>query len=50
MKVKLLVSRSGADGSQSPGEVVEVSTKEGQALIDSGQAEPVKVVKSKAKK
>ena len=50
MKVTLLVSRSGADGSQGPGEVIEVSTKEGQALIESDQAEPVKVVKQKTKK
>ena len=50
MKVKLLVSRSSAEGSAGPGEVVEVSTKEGQALIDSGQAEAIKVIKPKTKK
>lgn len=41
MKVKLLVSRAGADFSNGPGEVVDVDASEGKALVESGQAEAV---------
>lgn len=38
MKIKLLVSRSGPDLNQSAGETVDVSEKEGDNLINAGQA------------
>lgn len=40
MKVKLLVSRSGEDGSFSAGDTIEVSEREAVALIRNGSAEP----------
>lgn len=42
MKVKLLVSRSGAMGAQNAGEEVEVTTDEAARMIAAGQAEPVR--------
>lgn len=39
MKIKLLTSRCGIGWSQSFGELVEVSDREGEALIASQQAE-----------
>ena len=42
MKVRLLVSRSGVNGAQNRGEVVEVSTAEAKRMIEAGQAEPVR--------
>jgi len=42
MKVKLLVSRSGADGSFSPGDEIEVSPDEAARMIAAGQAQPVR--------
>lgn len=41
MKVKLLVSRSGADGAFSPGDEIEVSADEAKRMIEAGQASPV---------
>lgn len=38
MKVKLLVSRSGADGSFSPGEEIEVGDAEALRMVEAGQA------------
>lgn len=40
MKVKLLVSRSGEDGSFSAGDIIDVSEREAVALIRNGSAEP----------
>lgn len=50
MKVKLLVSRSGADFTQNAGDVVDVSEAEAQRMFKAGQAEPVKAVETAAKK
>lgn len=50
MKVKLLISRSGKDFTQSAGEVVEVSEREGAALIDAGKAEPISFKETATKK
>lgn len=41
LKVKLLVSRSGEDGSHSPGDTIDLPIKEALSLIDSDQATPV---------
>lgn len=40
MKVELLVGRVSAEGSQSPGDQIEVSDHEAYMLITTGQAEP----------
>jgi len=40
MKIKLLVGRVSAEGSQSPGEGITVSDTEAYTLITTGQAEP----------
>lgn len=57
MQVKLLVSRVGANFSQSRGEVVEVSDAEAIRMVESGQAELIRaaspekaVSRSKAEK
>lgn len=42
MKVKLLVSRSGADGAFAPGDEIEVSDAEAKRMIEAGQAQPVR--------
>lgn len=42
MKVKMLVSRSGADGAFAPGDVIEVSSDEAKRMIEAGQAEAVR--------
>lgn len=42
MKVKLLVSRAGADGAYGPGDIVEVSTGEASRMIEAGQATPLR--------
>lgn len=39
LKVTLLVSRSGEDGSHAPGDVIEVSEMEAISLINNGSAE-----------
>ena len=44
MKVKLLVSRSGADGAQNRGVVIDVSDDEGPRMIEAGQAEAIRAV------
>ena len=44
MRVKLLVSRSGANGAQNRGDVIEVSDDEGPRMIEAGQAEPIRSV------
>lgn len=41
MKVKLLVSRAGADGAFAPGDEIEVSDAEGARMIKAGQCTPV---------
>ena len=41
MKVKLLVGRVSAEGSNSPGNTIDVSDHEAYALITSNQAEPI---------
>lgn len=40
LRVKLLVSRSGEDGSHAPGDVIEVGEMEAISLINNGSAEP----------
>lgn len=40
MKVKLLMSRSGADGAQNAGDEIEVSNNEAKRMIEAGQAVP----------
>jgi hypothetical protein len=42
MKVKLLVSRAGADGAFAPGDEIEVGTAEAGRMIEAGQAVPVR--------
>lgn len=42
MKVKLNVSRSGADGAYSAGDEIEVSADEGARMIAAGQADAVR--------
>lgn len=42
MKIKLLVSRSGVDGSQNRGDIIEVLDAEAVRMIDAGQAEPIR--------
>lgn len=50
MKVKLLISRAGADFVQSQGDEIEVSAEEAKRMIDSGQAEAVGQKKETATK
>jgi len=55
MKVKLLTSVSGADGSHSPGEVVDLPVDYATRMLNSGQAEvveapPVKTAAKRTKK
>lgn len=50
MKVKLLISRAGADFAQSQGEEIEVSAEEAKRMIDAGQAEAVDGKKETATK
>jgi hypothetical protein len=45
MKIKLLVSRSGADGAFSPGDEITVSDNEAVRMIEAGQAEPLRTKK-----
>lgn len=45
MKVELLVSRSGVDGAQNRGEIIEVSADEAERMIAAGQAAPVRSAK-----
>jgi len=42
MKVVLNVGRAGVGFTQDPGDEIEVCEREGKALIDSGQAIPVR--------
>ena len=42
VKVKLLVSRSGADGAFSAGDVIEVSADEAKRMTAAGQCELVR--------
>lgn len=42
MKIKLIISRVGADFVQNAGDVIEVSVEEAQRIIDAGQAELVR--------
>lgn len=41
MKIKLLVSRATATGSQDRGEVIEVADAEAIRMIEAGQAQPI---------
>jgi len=55
MKVKLLTSVSGADGSFAPGSVVDLPTDYATRMLNSGQAEvveapPVKTAAKRTKK
>lgn len=45
-KLKMLVSRSGADGAFAPGDEIEVPADEAARMIAAGQAEPVRQVKA----
>lgn len=49
MKVKMLVSRSGADGASDPGDVIEVDASEAKRMIEAGQAEAVRTGKKPEK-
>ena len=42
MEIRLLVSRAGADFSQSAGDVVTVENDEAIRMIEAGQAEPLR--------
>lgn len=42
MKIRLLVSRSGIDGAQSPGDEITVAQAEAIRMIKAGQAVPVR--------
>lgn len=46
MKVKLLTARASAQGAQNRGDVVEVSNAEAARMIEAGQAEPIRSMKS----
>jgi len=45
MKIKLLVSRAGAMGTQDRGQEIDVSDAEAIRMIEAGQAEPVRARK-----
>lgn len=45
MKIKLLVSRSGPDGTQNAGEEIDVADKEAIRMVDAGQAVVVRKAK-----
>jgi len=42
MKIRLLVSRVTNDGAQNRGDIIDVSTAEGESVIAAGQAELVR--------
>lgn len=42
MKIKLLVSRSGADGAQNVGDIIDVTDGEAVRMIEAGQAEAIR--------
>lgn len=42
MRVKLLIARAAATGSQNAGEEIEVSSDEASRMFDAGQAVPVR--------
>ena len=46
MQIKLLTARATATGSENRGDVVDVSDAEAVRMIESGQAEPFRAVKS----
>ena len=46
MKVKLLVSRTGADGAQNRGDEIDVSPAEAKRMVDAGQCEIVRTAKA----
>lgn len=50
MKLKLLVSRSGPQGAQNAGEIIEAPQDEALRMVKAGQAEPVKEVEKATKK
>lgn len=45
MKIKLLVSRATATGSENRGDVIDIDNAEAQRMIEAGQAEIVRSVK-----
>lgn len=45
MKIKLLVSRAGPKLAQNAGEIVDVSSDEGERMVAAGQAEIVRAAK-----
>jgi hypothetical protein len=45
MKIELLVSRSGVGGAQNRGTIIDVSSAEGQRMIDVGQAKLLRAAK-----
>ena len=49
MKVKLLMARATATGSQNRGDVIEVSQADAVRMIEAGQAEPVREVRAPEK-
>lgn len=42
MKIRLLVSRAGADGAFAPGDEIDVDDAEAVRMIEAGQCEPVR--------
>lgn len=42
MKIKLLISRAAADGSQNAGDEIDVPSDEATRMIEAGQAVPVR--------
>lgn len=49
MKIKMLVSRSGADGAVDAGDEIEVDAAEAKRMIEAGQAQPVRTGKKPEK-
>jgi len=47
MKIKMLVSMAGSDISYQPGQIIEVSNKRGEAWVNAGIAEAVKIGRPK---
>lgn len=45
IKVKMLVSRSGADGAFAPGEIISVSPDEATRMVAAGQCEIVRAAR-----
>lgn len=49
MKIKLLVSRTGPNGAENTGDVIEVPSDEAKRMVDAGQAEVARSAKKPEK-